>query len=128
MRDHFVLSYTDLLLADPSLWRVVVEYLSTCGEQGRGRMRLVLLGVDLEDNAEDEKIGRAVEEGGMEVDGGEIVAGKSGKKSKTVDDVLRVCAEQGLDEELRSVCKVSLISLHNQSRKLLTFTTFAGLL
>lgn len=72
-------------------------------------MRLVLLGVDLYDIAEDEKVGGTIAEGGMEVDGSDTVAVKSGKKSKTVDDVLRVCAEQGLDEELRSVCKVSFI-------------------
>lgn len=95
LRDHFVLAYTDGVMADQGLWRIVVDYLSTCGVQGSARMSAVLMAVPLE----------------VEADGG--VAGAS----SVVEDVLRLCSENGLEAEMRSVCKVRLFL---SSRQLLT--------
>lgn len=97
LRDHFVLSYADGLLADASLWRIAVDYLATCGEVGRARMRQVVRGVDLE-----EPVGG--EEGEMEVEGANG-AESEGKGVRVVDDVIGVCAKHGLDEEMVAVCK-----------------------
>ena len=102
LRDHFILSYTDLLLSDPALWRVVVDYLASCGATGRARMSAVLLSVPLDID----EVPAPKEDAGMDVEGSEKENAQPGAVASTVVDVLRVCAENGLDDEMRSVCKV----------------------
>lgn len=68
-------------------------------------MRVVLLGVSLEEEMPSaEKVEK------MEIEGSEkeneVVEAQSGTSKSVVEDVLRICAEQGMDDELKSVCKV----------------------
>ncbi|KAL8279181.1 hypothetical protein RQP46_008437 [Phenoliferia psychrophenolica] len=103
LRDYFILSYTDILLSDPGLWRIVLDYLSSCGAEGRARMRAVVLAVNLDSESKTE--GAAVED--VEMDGGETKENEPPTKTTdTVEEVLRACAEHGLDDEMRKVCKI----------------------
>lgn len=48
LRDHFVLEYAMHLGSGEGLWRMTVDYLKTCGEEGRRRAARVLERVSLE--------------------------------------------------------------------------------
>ncbi|ORY69411.1 Nup85 nucleoporin-domain-containing protein [Leucosporidium creatinivorum] len=126
LRTHFLLSYTDLLQSDPTLWRVTVDYLAACGEEGRARMRGVLKGVELSSEAA-ERVGEVeksgAEEQGMDVEGASEKENadpeqreKENRQPSVVEEVLRVCSEQGLEEEMMSVCKVWSEQLIAQKR------------
>ncbi|KAM0752697.1 Nucleoporin, Nup85-like protein [Meredithblackwellia eburnea MCA 4105] len=107
LRNYFTLSYTDALLADPGLWRIILDYLSSCGFEGRERMRRVVLsvrldGVGLDDNKDREGKGKQVDV--MDEDG------KENKEPRTstsrAEEVIQACVDHGLDEEMRKVCKI----------------------
>ena len=105
LREYFILSYTDTLLADPGLWRIVLDYLSSCGAEGRARMRSVILAVNLESEAKAEGASDDVnmDEGEAKENEGPV------NSTQTVEEVLRACAEHDLDDEMRKVCKVSCL-------------------
>lgn len=70
-------------------------------------MRGVLRGVVLSGEAA-EKVEKKEEEGEMVVEGASEKESAEGgtRQPSVVEEVLRVCAEQGLEEEMLSVCKV----------------------
>lgn len=111
LRDHFILSYADGLLTDPSLWRIAVDYLATCGDVGRARMRQIVRTVDLEEPAGEAEGG----EQEMEVEGVNGTA-QEDKGVRVVDDVVAVCAKHGLEEEVVAVCKAWSEILIEQQR------------
>jgi nuclear pore complex protein Nup85 len=111
LRDHFLLAYADGLLADPSLWRIAVDYLATCGEVGRARMRQIVRSVDLEEPEGAEE----GEDKEMEVEGG-AAAGEEVTRARVVDDVIAVCARHGLEDEIVAVCKAWSEILIGQQR------------
>lgn len=51
LRDYFLLEYAELLQTTPlctALWRVICDYLSAAGEEGRNRLRTFILHISLE--------------------------------------------------------------------------------
>ncbi|KAK4050234.1 hypothetical protein OIV83_003555 [Microbotryomycetes sp. JL201] len=114
LRDYFVLSYTDILQADWTMWRVTVDYLGTCGSEGLARMTRVLESVPL-DEALTRTEAPIAEESGMDV---EDSADKDERARRTsvAEDVIRVSVEYGLDEQLASICKAYAERLSEQQR------------
>ncbi|KAL1411069.1 hypothetical protein Q8F55_002016 [Vanrija albida] len=50
LRDYFLLEYSDMLMESPSqesLWRVIVDYLSAAGDQGRNRLKDYIVHVSI---------------------------------------------------------------------------------
>lgn len=86
LRDYFVLAYTDALSVDESLWRIVVDYLDSCGDEGRLRMERVLKGVKLGDKASDDM--------------------SESEAAPNVEEVLRICAQYGLSDVANTICQV----------------------
>ncbi|KAH8929346.1 Nucleoporin, Nup85-like protein [Atractiella rhizophila] len=80
LRDWFILSYASYILTDPGLWRIALDYLSTCDIEGRERMRALVF----------EAVEYAYAEGG------------TGEKG--VEEVLKACAEFGFEKEAREIC------------------------
>lgn len=70
-------------------------------------MSAVLLSVPLDID----EVAVPKEDSGIKVEGSEKENAQPEAVSSTVEDVLRVCAENGLDDEMRSVCKVRSLSL-----------------
>lgn len=102
LRDYFVLAYTDLLLSDPGMWRIVLDYLSTCGAEGLARIKHIILSVNLDGES---KTGAVDED--AEMDAGEAKENEPPARStQAVEEVLEVCASYGLDDEMRKICKV----------------------
>lgn len=95
LRTYFLLTYADLLQSDPSLWRVVVDYLACCGEEGRARMKGVLMNVRLDGEGEGEVEQKVVREVEMEVKGSEKENAVPVIKTSVVEDVLSVCRNKG---------------------------------
>jgi nuclear pore complex protein Nup85 len=121
-RDHFILQYTDILLSDPGLWRIVVDYLASLDnvDIGRGRMREVLLSL-----GSTAKVGQSDEDNKEGMDGKAENAGEGddrtaaatgdeaqlkSRKQTRIEDVLEACAQYGLEDVTRSLCLVR--SLH----------------
>ncbi|KAK4701947.1 nuclear pore complex protein Nup85, partial [Phenoliferia sp. Uapishka_3] len=102
LRDHFTLSYTDILLSDPGQWRIVLDYLSSCGSEGRARMRGVILSVRLDEES------KPREEGEDATMNGEGIKENDppDRRTERVEEVLRVCVDHGLDEEMKKICKL----------------------
>jgi nuclear pore complex protein Nup85 len=123
LREWFILAYADFLHADPGLWRVTIDYLSYCGDQGYGRMREIVLHVpiivDLTASGPKPKKGKdkeavleeASDEAAMVAATAEVPRPEPAK----FDDVLRACRDYGLDEEARSICRVRSLSLSLRS-------------
>lgn len=126
LRDWFILSYTDLLISDPGLWRITVDYYASMDNiaLGTGRMREYLLSIGstspIESSTssstapgsteqEDEATRKALDEGGMEVVE-KVKAETSRKLASSVEGVLAACAMYGLEDVARSVCLVRTIS------------------
>lgn len=53
LRTHFLIEYAEHLQTDPSLWMMVCEYLAGCGEEGKGRIAVLLsrIGLDAVEDA-----------------------------------------------------------------------------
>ncbi|GAA6038252.1 hypothetical protein JCM8097_003905 [Rhodosporidiobolus ruineniae] len=117
LREHFLLDWADrLAAADPeALWRLACEYWGACGAEGRRRARGLLKSLRLDEPVVEEE---AEEKGagGMEVDGegegeGEGEAekenegGRKRRKLRRVEEVLRVCADLGLENEMVGICQ-----------------------
>lgn len=128
LRDWFILSYTDILMSDPGLWRITVDYFASLDniDLGLGRMREYLLSIGSTSPIEMAKKagnGRQEPDGNGEgkpeedqtphlpVDGMDVVVKvrkETTKKLRTsVEDVLSACAIYGLEDVARSVCVVS---------------------
>ncbi|GAA5910172.1 hypothetical protein JCM6882_001763, partial [Rhodosporidiobolus microsporus] len=108
LREHFLLDWAErLTVDDEGLWRVSCEYWGACGAEGRRRARALLKTVRLDEDASVEGQGEVA----MDVEGaGEGEAGKEGKqrkerKTRRVEEVLRVCADLGLEEEMVGICQ-----------------------
>lgn len=121
MRDWFILSYTDLLISDPGLWRITVDYYASMEniDLGTGRMREYLLSIGSTSPIEippsvssattsdeaDHATKKALDDGGMEIVE-KVKKETSGKLASSVEGVLAACAMYGLEDVARSVCLV----------------------
>ncbi|GAA5860731.1 hypothetical protein JCM1840_001945 [Sporobolomyces johnsonii] len=105
-RELFLLDWADRLTVDEGLWRVSCGYWGECGEVGRARIGSAVRGVRLTEEEREEGEGGD----GMDVEGeGEGEAGEEGKKGqgrRRVEEVLRVCSEYGLEDDMVSICEV----------------------
>ena len=113
LRDYFVIQYTDmLLLGHEGYWEIACDYLSGCGAQGVGRIREVLRRVSLdlgtrlivpESNAVDRDsimdVGETAEPSQRDE--------QSMSELETVNALLRVASDHGLEDERREICRVS---------------------
>lgn len=135
LRDWFILSYTDILISDPGLWRITVDYYASMDNValGSGRMREYLLSIGStspieapspstaggeDSSAATEAAQKALDEGGMEVV--EKVKVETSKKlASSVEGVLAACVMYGLEDVARSVC---LVSVSGQDRVFLLST------
>ncbi|GAA5946628.1 hypothetical protein JCM1841_003917, partial [Sporobolomyces salmonicolor] len=110
-RELFLLDWADRLTSDSGLWRVSCGYWGECGAVGRARIGSALRGVRLTEEEGDGGDGMDVE--------GEGDAGEEGKKGQgrtRVEEVLRVCSEYGLEDDMVSICESYAELLTAQSR------------
>ena len=121
LRNDLIMEYARTMLEEEGLWRISIDYLSVCGEAGRRKMREVILsvpyllsrkGADGADGGEDgESSDAAMDEDDQDNDS----ASESAQKPEAdklrgferAEEILRACAEYGMDDEARVVCKVS---------------------
>ncbi|KAM0786288.1 hypothetical protein ACM66B_001767 [Microbotryomycetes sp. NB124-2] len=116
LRDYFVLSYTDILQTDWTMWRVTVDYLGTCGVEGLARMAKVLESLPLDEAlVKAETLVVDAETSAMDVVE-ESTADKDEPKTSVAEDVIRVCVEYGLVEQMSTVCKAYAERLSEQQR------------
>ncbi|GAA5821729.1 hypothetical protein JCM11251_000992 [Rhodosporidiobolus azoricus] len=112
LREHFLLDWAERLTVDEGLWRVSCEYWGACGEEGRRRARSLLKNLRLDDPTSSAQEAPEGEVENMDVEAGEGENyGKSreeqgkGRKTRRVEEVLRVCADLGLEEEMVEICQ-----------------------
>ncbi|BGP19179.1 hypothetical protein JCM10213v2_007266 [Rhodosporidiobolus nylandii] len=120
LREHFLLDWAERLTVDEGLWRVSCEYWGACGAEGRRRARQLLKTLPLIEV--EEKKG----EQEMDVEGEE--GGEKKEKTKRVEEVLRLCADLGLEEEMVGICQSYAASLTAQKRygSAIAFSVRAG--
>ena len=101
VRDQFVLQFAEILALDQNLWRIELEYLISCGAEGRRRTNALLTRVAAGEGGD--ASGPAV--GGMVIER----EGKSDGEGKEVlvTEVLEICAQLGMEELAREICQVS---------------------
>ena len=109
-RDYFIVLYCDLLQSDPGLWRVTVDYLASLDDAdiGRGRMRelLVNLGSTASPAIETPPPQDTAAANGGKVEGAVGDQSKTSSTAITVEDVLAVCAQYGLEDATKRICLV----------------------
>ncbi|EPQ31250.1 uncharacterized protein PFL1_01435 [Pseudozyma flocculosa PF-1] len=119
LRIKMLLRYADEMLEEQGLWRISIDYLGVCGAAGRRKMREVILSVpyfapsksrakasndeDGEDESDDDEAMEEESEGGPE-DKGKGKDQESGSFERA-EEILRACAEHGMEEEARVICK-----------------------
>lgn len=108
-RQHYILQFADYLHSDPSLWRITVDYMCSCGDIGKKRADQVLLRVPMSLSA-----ARPPRQGGDRQQTAMIVDGNSGETSARMEgvlkEVIKACYEYERDEARRMVCSVSSLA------------------
>lgn len=113
LRDYFVFQYTDmLLLGHEGYWEVACDYLSGCGAQGVGRIREILKRISLNiGNSPNFTQADDNEDTVMEVTSIIVPPGGTAESNddlETVNALLKVASDHGLEDERREICRVSL--------------------
>lgn len=101
LRDYFVMSYTDVLQANPAYWSIACDYLERCGEPGIGRIKAIVRRVGLETF-----VSEGSEDQASQKSKGKDSAAKRPDFGK-IEEVLKVCTSNNLEEELKEICRVS---------------------
>lgn len=83
-------------MSDPSLWRMVVEYMVTCEEIGLQTAREVLLHVPL----------RILEPAPKATSASDIAAAAAASPSSYLEDLLEVCDEHKFYDTKANICRV----------------------
>lgn len=91
-RDEYVLAYAEYLYSDPTLWRITIVYLYTCGTIGEEQGDQVLMRIPLRLNAATIDLG---EEQRLDA------------VADTVKEISSICREYGRELVRRAVCRVS---------------------
>ncbi|KAK0189185.1 Nup85 nucleoporin-domain-containing protein [Armillaria mellea] len=97
-RDQHVLAYAEYLLSDPTLWRITLAYMYSCGNVGKERGDEVLMRVPL--RLQEQKV--AENQGEMEG----IVG--------TLRDLNQVCFEFQRETVRRVICRITAQSFANE--------------
>jgi len=98
IRDHFLLSYAEYLLADPSLWRIAVLYMCECGEEGKLRADETLLRIPLD-------LGHGKGKCKAVYPGDKLDAAEEDWVGR-VKQILEICKEHGRESVRREICQV----------------------
>jgi len=108
LRDYFVIQYADMLLmSNPGYWEIGCDYLSGCGAQGVGRIREILRRTRL--GLESSKGVRQISDTTMSCEEGQDIEvdRAADEPLETINAVIKVAAEHGLEDERREICRVS---------------------
>jgi hypothetical protein len=108
LRDYFVIQYADMLLmSNPGYWEIGCDYLSGCGAQGVGRIREILrrTRLGLESSGNDGQIPDIIAAPGEEQNHQTNIT--TDESLETINAVIRVAADHGLEDERREICRVS---------------------
>jgi len=100
IREHFLLSYAEYLLVDPSLWRIAVLYMCECGEEGKLRADEVLSRVPLE-------LGQSKGKGKVIVQNDDMDTDGESPLDKKVQEILEICKEHGRESVRREICQIA---------------------
>jgi hypothetical protein len=112
LRDYFVIQYTDmLLLGHEGYWEIVCDYLSGCGAQGVGRIREILRRISL-DLGSPLPVIQADNNQDAVMDDGSVIGTLEGNTNsiddlETVNALLKVASDHGLEDERREICRAS---------------------
>ncbi|KAJ8482613.1 hypothetical protein ONZ51_g5233 [Trametes cubensis] len=97
LRQHYILAYAEYLRTDPSLWRITVDYMYSCGEVGRGMADQVLMRVPLHLEAPKD----------ADAAGEEAARIRAGHLAGVLKDVNETCFEYQREEIRRMVCRIA---------------------
>ncbi|KAL0955138.1 hypothetical protein HGRIS_004052 [Hohenbuehelia grisea] len=94
LRDQCVLAYAEYLHSDPALWRIVVEYMYSCGQIGKAHGDEVLMRVPLRllDHRHDSADSETLEDGDI---------------TGVLKEVNQTCLEHQREAVRRTVCKIA---------------------
>ncbi len=92
-RDQYILSYAEYLRSDPTLWRITLPYMYSCGDIGKEQGDEILMRVPLRLHEQKTKVPSA----SGEVEG--IVG--------TLKDLNQMCFDYGREAARRAMCRVS---------------------
>ncbi|KAI0070891.1 hypothetical protein K474DRAFT_1669600 [Panus rudis PR-1116 ss-1] len=97
LRDRHIIAYTEYLRTDPSLWRLTVDYLRTCGEIGLEMADEILVRVPL-------KLEAPKSAGNLDVESAQI---REGRLAGVLKEVLATCHDYQREGVRRMVCKIA---------------------
>ncbi|PCH44067.1 hypothetical protein WOLCODRAFT_76869 [Wolfiporia cocos MD-104 SS10] len=94
VRDHYVLDYAEYLHSDPTLWRITVDYMCTCGDVGAEMADQVLLRVPLKLSkpANADQASAAI---------------RAGNLAGVLAEINASCHEHKREEVRRTICRVA---------------------
>ncbi|OCH91378.1 hypothetical protein OBBRIDRAFT_753240 [Obba rivulosa] len=97
IRDHYILSYAEYMRSDPSLWRLTVDYMSSCSEIGKAMADQVLMHVPL----------RLHRPKGAHEGETEIAQIHAGQLAGVLKEVIATCFEYKREEVRRMICRIA---------------------
>jgi nuclear pore complex protein Nup85 len=109
LRDYFLLEYADLIQTTPqgqANWRIVCDYLSAAGDEGRNRLRTFIVHISL-NLGQIKSAPKAANgtEGGMEVENPSTTS-VADDQFTHFTQVREACEELRLEEEWRTISKI----------------------
>lgn len=97
LRNHYILSYAEYMRSDPTLWRITVEYMCSCGRIGEEMADEVLMRVPLK--LESPKNATAASEESARI--------RAGNLAGVLKEVVATCFDHRRERVRRMVCRVS---------------------
>ncbi|ORY28255.1 Nup85 nucleoporin-domain-containing protein [Naematelia encephala] len=107
LRDYFLLEYTDFLATSTrasSLWRIIADYLSAAGDEGRGRLNTFILHIGLESN--DLKRADKQPQANGDVSDMEVEASGIEAEYRHFADLREACVELRLEDEWKTISRL----------------------
>ncbi|KAK4049902.1 hypothetical protein OIO90_005291 [Microbotryomycetes sp. JL221] len=106
LRNYFILNYTDCLKNDETLWKIEIDYLITCQQQGLKRISILLENKSLNETLFSNKQSKQQES--LEN------SNENHDETNVAQQILDLCIEYGLEHSFVKICKTFAQTLTDQ--------------